>query len=78
MTTAINIPDALFNSVQQFAQERGISLDELYAAALSRYLKQRDDEAITEQLNSVYSTHSNSLDPVLSEMQTRSLPKNAR
>jgi len=77
MTTAINIPDALFNSVQQFAQERGISVDELYAAALSRYLKQRDDEAIAEQLNSVYSTHSNSLDPVLSEMQTRSLPKNA-
>jgi len=56
MTTAINIPDALFNSVQQFAQERGISVDELYAAALSRYLKQRDDEAIAEQLNSVYST----------------------
>ena len=75
MTTAINIPDTLFDSAEQFAQERGISLDELYADALSRYLKQRDDDAITEQLNRVYSTHSNSLDPVMAEIQARSLPK---
>lgn len=77
MKTAINIPDALFDSVEQFAQKRGISLDELYADALSRYLKQRDDDAITEQLNRVYSAHSNSLDPVMAEIQVRSLPKDA-
>ena len=73
MKTAVSIPDELFVSADQLAQRRGMSRDELYTTALYHYIQYYRDDDITEQLNEIYGTESGHLDPVVVEIQTRSL-----
>jgi metal-responsive CopG/Arc/MetJ family transcriptional regulator len=73
MKTAISIPDALFESAEQFAQRRGLTRSQLYTTALQQYLQEHRSEAITEQLNAIYDSESSTLDPALTRAQTRSL-----
>ena len=79
MTTAISIPDTLFDSAEQRASKLGISRSELYTAALEQYLSSPSAEetstSITEQLNGLYSREDSKLDPILVEIQARSLPE---
>lgn len=75
MKTAISIPDPLFESAERFARRRGLSRSELYANALRAYLEERRGADITEKLNEVYAEEAEGLDPLLSEMQARSLPE---
>lgn len=71
MKTAISIPDAVFQQADRFAKRKAISRSELYTRAVRAYLKQ--EERITEQLNAVYDTEKSALDPVLEELQHRSI-----
>ena len=75
MKTAISIPDELFESAEQFAQRRGLSRSELYATALRQYLQEHRSEAITQQLDAIYSEEASTLDPVLVQAQTHALSK---
>ena len=74
MKTAISVPDPVFEAAEDLAKRLGISRSQLYSTALARYLDSFDDEAITQALNEVYSGSSDSVDPVLSQMQFHSLP----
>ena len=74
MKTAISLPDELFLQTETEAKKLGLSRSELYARALSQFVKLRQSESITERLNQVYSEVSSELDPALSYMQFLSLP----
>ena len=71
MKTAISIPDAVFQQADRFAKRKAISRSELYTRAVRAYLKQ--EERITEQINAVYDTEESALDPMLKELQHRSI-----
>ena len=77
MTTAIKLPKALLESAEEFARQKGISLDELHANALQQYLRARQTQDVTVQLDQIYSEQSNSLDPLFVEIQARSLEPDA-
>ena len=54
-----------------------MSRSRLYAEALAAYLERHQEDDITEPLNAIYGADPElaKLDPVLKEMQYRSLPK---
>lgn len=77
MKTAISLPDEIFEEAERLAKQRGMSRSELYAKAVAEYVKGQRFLGVRERLDAVYGQHSSNsqLDPVLGEMQARSLPK---
>jgi len=73
--TAISLPDTLFAEAEQLAKRLRISRSKLYATALARFLKEHRSRDVTEQLNEVYAKSKSTFDPVLHEIQLRSLPR---
>jgi metal-responsive CopG/Arc/MetJ family transcriptional regulator len=73
MKTAISIPDQIFKQADILANELGISRSELYSKAIEEFIKERDDEVITEKLNEVYNSENNSLSKDLNKMQFDSI-----
>lgn len=55
MKIAISLPDPIFNAAEELAGQLHVSRSQLYAQALSEYLSQRHEAAITQKLNAVYS-----------------------
>ncbi|HPY89050.1 MAG TPA: hypothetical protein PLG34_13840, partial [Spirochaetota bacterium] len=52
--TAISIPDKIFETADYIAKKQGISRSELYSKALEEYIKEMNNEQITEKLNGIY------------------------
>ena len=77
MKTAISIPDKVFEAAERAAEKLGMSRSELYVNAVREYVERYGQEDVTEKLNAVYGTPSvdSSLDPVLAQMQSDSLPR---
>lgn len=75
MKTAISIPDDLFAVVEDFAKRRNMSRSALFAEAVSEYVQNRRGEGVTQALNAVYDQEDSSLDPVLEQLQSASLPQ---
>ena len=73
MKTAVSIPDPVFRAADQMARRLKVTRSELYARALMKMLESEDDASITARLNEIYSTEPSSMDPVLKELQRRSL-----
>ena len=71
MKTEVSIPDPLFE--EALAQQLGIFRSEVYTKALKVYLKNHNRSQMQHQLNAIYSVISSELDPILAEMQWRSL-----
>lgn len=71
--TAVALPSELFQKVEALAQQLGLSRDELYRRALSRFLAAYQETEITRQLNEIYAQEDSSLDPVLMQMQMLTL-----
>lgn len=74
MKTDVTIPEPVFHQAEALAAKLGLSVNELYERALSEYIAVHDEEQITKQLNDIYATQPSSLDPVLQNMQTNTLP----
>ena len=72
MKTKITIPDPVFCEAETLAKSMGISRDKLYTIALASLLAEHDAK-VTDQLNEVYREEDSALDPVLAELQFRSL-----
>ena len=53
----------------------GLSRSELYTRAIRAYLEAHRTDGLTEKLNEVYAEDAPILDPMLSDMQFLSLPK---
>jgi metal-responsive CopG/Arc/MetJ family transcriptional regulator len=75
MKTAVSLPDELFRSAEAAARRLRVSRSELYARALAEFLKQKDEKAITQRLNEVYSRRRAEVDPGLQRAQLQSLGK---
>lgn len=74
MKTAISVPDPVFEAAEDLAKRLGVSRSQLYTNAITRYLNSFDDEAVTKALNEVYADSTETIDPVLMQMQMLSLP----
>jgi len=75
MKTAVSLPDALFKKGETAAKKMKVTRSHLYALALSEFLKQREEDAITEKLNEVYSRVDSSLDPGFERAQLEVLAR---
>lgn len=75
MKTAISVPDDVFKSADELAQELGISRSELYATAVAEYLAKHRAEDVTAKLNEVYAREPSGLTSEIRKAQTRSIGK---
>jgi metal-responsive CopG/Arc/MetJ family transcriptional regulator len=75
MKTAISVPDDVFQAGERLAQRLGLSRSGLYAKALQDFLARHDDDEITRRLNDLYQQESSAIDPAISRIAARSLPK---
>lgn len=73
MKIAISVPDAVFRRADQFARRRKMSRSALFTQAMEEFLARRERRRVAEQLERVYRDVDSSLDPVLDEMQRRTL-----
>ena len=77
MKVAISLPDPLFDAAEQLAEHLQLSRSQLYAQALSSYLRSRRAEAVTEKLNEVYTMQAVVVEGALSAAQWRVLDHEA-
>jgi len=75
--TAISIPDSIFEDAERLARRRGWSRSELYANAVSDFVKAERFIGVRERLDAIYGKDSedSALDPLLEQLQLQSLPK---
>ena len=73
MKTAISVPDKVFDSADELAQELGISRSELYSTAVAEYLAKHKAEDVTARLNEVYGDEPSGLAPELRRAQAKSI-----
>jgi len=75
MKTAISIPDQTFKAGEALANRLGLSRSELYTRALQTFIAAHNKQHITDALDLVYDKHPSSLDSVVVQLQTASLPR---
>lgn len=63
MKTAVSIPDEIFAAADELARRAGMSRSELYAKALSEYLRRDRYAGLSEKLDEIYSKVESALDP---------------
>ncbi len=68
MKTAISIPNPISEAAEQLARKLGMTLSELYTAAISAYMVSHQPD-ITEKLNRIYEKESSSADSALINVQ---------
>ena len=69
----ISIPHPIFEAAKQLAPKLGMSLSELYTAALAAYVAAYQSEDVTAKLNEVYETEPSTLEPELVALQVASI-----
>jgi metal-responsive CopG/Arc/MetJ family transcriptional regulator len=75
MKTAISIPDTVYKSAEKVARRLGISRSQLYAKAVSDFIREHQYDNITEKLNEIYSKEPSNLDLVSQVLQYSTLEK---
>lgn len=75
METAVTIPDEIFRKAEEMAATLGVARNDLYAAAIAQFIRERRDETVTERLNQVYGDNESGLDEVVKRLQAVSLPE---
>ncbi len=73
MKTDITIPNPVFRAAEKMAKRLGISLGDLYTAALTAYIFEHQPGDVTESLDRVYAGESSTLEPELVKMQITAL-----
>ena len=71
MKTAISIPDDIFASADQLAEQLGVSRSELYATAVAEFVAKHQATDVTARLDHVYATQPTRLEPALRRAQAR-------
>jgi len=75
MKTAVSVPDELFHTGERVASRLGLTRSGLYARALEEFVARHDDEEITRRLDEVYAQEPATIDPAISRLAARALPK---
>jgi len=65
MKTAVSLPDDLFRLAEAAARRLRVSRSHLCANAISEFLNRRQDTAVTDRLNEIYSSQTAKVDSVL-------------
>ena len=73
MKTDISIPNPIYQAAEKLAKDLGVSLSELYTAALTAYVSDHEKKSVTERLNDVYANEPSTIEPELIKMQVASL-----
>lgn len=73
MKLDISIPNPVFHAAENLAKKMGVSLSELYTAALNAYVAEHQKENITEALDQVYTAEPSNLEPEFVTMQVASV-----
>lgn len=73
--TAVSIPDPVYERAEKVARRLGVTRSRLYSLAIADYLRRHSEEEILAALDAVYGGLSETLDPVLAEVQARSLAR---
>ena len=69
MKTELSIPNPIHHAAEKLAKELGISLSELYTAALTTYVVEHEKKSVTEKLDDVYLNENSVIEPELIQMQ---------
>ena len=72
MRANITIPNSVARAAEKLADKLGVSLSEVYTAALTSYVTMHQED-VTAILDQVYSTESSELEPELISVQLKSL-----
>jgi len=72
--TAVSLPDEIFRRAERAAKKLGVSRSELYAKAIAAYLESFETGEVTKLLDEVYGAEPAEIDPLLSRMQSASIP----
>jgi len=77
MNNAISVPEELYREAKSQTEAVGITVDEFAIEAIQARVDRRqiDTDEVSEILNKIYAELPPTLDPILSEMQFRSLEK---
>ena len=77
MNNAISVTEELSREAKSQTEAVGITVDEFAIEAMQARVDRRqiDTDEVTEILNKIYAELPSTLDPILSEMQFRSLVK---
>ena len=77
MNNAASVPEELYREAKSQTEAVGITVDEFAIEAIQARVDRRqiDTDEVTEILNKIYAELPPTLDPILSEMQFRSLEK---
>lgn len=73
----ILIPDPVSQAAEQLARQMGITLDEFYTTVVTEYVATHQKQTITESLNRIYETEPSGVDPVIAQMQNKTLRSEA-
>jgi len=73
----VAIPKPISEAAEKLARAMGISLSELYTAALSAYVSTHQQNSVTELLDQVYSTETSTIEPELIHLQLISIGNNS-
>ena len=73
MKLDISIPNPVFHAAENLAKKMGVSLSELYTAALNAYVAEHQKENITEALDQVYTDEPSNLEAEFVTMQVASV-----
>jgi metal-responsive CopG/Arc/MetJ family transcriptional regulator len=75
MKVAISLPDPLFEAAELLADELHMPRSQLYAEALTAYLRTHGGAAITSRLNDVYGDINTEVDPAIAQAQLQVLDR---
>jgi len=68
MKSDISVPNPVFHAAENLAKKMGVSLSELYTAALNAYVAEHQKEDVTDALNRVLETEPSSVEPEMVKM----------
>ena len=73
MKSDISVPNPVFHAAENLAKKMGVSLSELYTAALNAYVAEHQKEDVTDALNRVLETVPSSVEPEMVKMLVMSI-----
>jgi hypothetical protein len=76
MKTAISLPDELFYVIERYAVKHGLSLNELYIAAVKEFIEKKKKKRltnITQKINKLCNNIDTSLNPQIKAASKRIL-----
>ena len=73
MKSDISIPNPVFHAAENLAKKMGVSLSELYTAALTAYVTEHQKENVTDALNRILETEPSTVEPEIVKMLVLSI-----